>query len=108
MPSISHLLNRTTTLKREGTTDDGQGGFTTALTTVSTPRGRRFSARGSDRQVVGREEAIVSHVWYFDFGLDIRVRDVIEEGEVSYEVLAVLLPSLDDYIKIQAKEIQVG
>ena len=108
MGRISHLLNRSPRIKRDTSTSDGQGGFTTTLTEVATPKGRRHAASGSDRFVAGREEADVTHVWYFDFGVDIKVRDTIEDGGIQYEVLALLPPSEDEFLKVQAQEIQSG
>jgi len=58
--------------------------------------------------VADREEADVTHVWYFDFGVDVKVRDTIEDGGIKYEVLALLLPSEDEFLKVQAQEIQSG
>lgn len=108
MGRISHLLNRSPTIKRDASTADGQGGFTTALTEVATPKGRRQAARGTDRFVAGREEADITHVWYFDFGVDIKIKDTIEDGSISYEVLALLPPSEDEFLKVQVQEIQSG
>ena len=108
MGRISHLLNRSPSIKRDTSTADGQGGFTTALTEVETPKGRRHVASGADRFVAGREEADVTHVWFFDFGVDVKVRDTIEDGGIKYEVLTLLPPSLDEFLKVQAREIQSG
>ena len=105
---ISHLLNRSPSIKRDTSTSDGQGGFTTTLTEVATPKGRRHAARGTDRFVAGREDVDVTHVWYFDFGVDIKIQDTIEDGGAKYEVLALLPPSLDEFLKVQAQEIQSG
>lgn len=108
MGRISHLLNRSPSIKRDTSTADGQGGFTTALTEVATPKGRRQAARGTDRLVAGREDVDVTHIWYFDFGIDVKVRDTIEDGGTKYEVLALLPPSQDEFLKVQAQEIQSG
>lgn len=108
MVSISHLLNRSPAIKRESTTKDDQGSFTTTLATVSSPKGRRQAATGNNRLVAGREEATCTHIWYFDPDVDVRVRDVIEDSGIKYEVLAVLPPSLDDFLKVQTREFQHG
>ena len=108
MGRISHLLNRSPSIKRDTSTADGQGGFTTTLTEVATPKGRRHAARGTDRFVAGREDVDVTHIWYFDFGVDVKVRDTIEDGGIKYEVLALLPPSEDEFLKVQTQEIQSG
>jgi len=106
--SISHLLNRTPTIKRTVQTADGQGGFTESLSVVATVKGRRRAASGSERLVAGREDAKVTHIWYFEPGTDIKVRDTVVDGSASYEVLALLPPSEDLYVKAQTKEIQIA
>lgn len=110
MASISHLLNKDVTVKRQGVTADGQGGFTDAFSPIASTKGRRAPASGRDRIVAGREEAEVTHVWYFDPGQDIRVRDQLESGSgtVTDEVMYNASPSKDDHMKFLVKEIQVG
>lgn len=109
MASISHLLNRSVTVKRQSLASDGQGGFSNTLT-PQTPvlKGRRRPASGGERSVAGREEAQVTHVWYFEPGVDVRVRDVFVSNGVEDEVVALLPPSEPDHLKVQVKEFQVG
>lgn len=108
MGRISHLLNRTVSLRRVTQVSDGQGGFTESESEVATPKGRRHAARGNERMTAGTEQAEVTHIWYFEQAADVRQRDVIRHGGVDYEVLEVLPPSLDDFIKVETKEIQTG
>lgn len=108
MSRISHLLDRKPIIKRVVQTADGQGGFTESLKDIAQAKGRRQAARGSDREAAGREEAQVTHVWYFEFNTDVRPRDIIRDGDTDYEVIAIMPPSLDDHIKIQTKEFQRG
>lgn len=58
--------------------------------------------------MAGREDVDVTHVWYFDFGVDIKIQDTIEDGGIKYEVLALLPPSEDEFLKVQSREIQSG
>jgi len=107
--SIVHLLNRTVDIKRQSLVSDGQGGFSNTFAAVVTGvKGRRQAASGNERLVAGREEALVSHVWYFDAGVNVRNRDVLESNGIQDEVISVLPPSRDDFMKVAVKEIQIG
>lgn len=108
MPSIAHLLNRTVNVQRIGAVSDGQGGYTETPSTVLTTKGRRQPAGSKDRIVAGREEAQVSHVWYFDGAPDVKVRDLLVSGSNKDEVLALAPPSEPDHLKVLAKEFQLG
>ena len=111
MPSIAHLMNRSVTVQRVGTTSDGQGGFTESLSAVAALaglKGRRQPAGSRDRIVAGREETEVTHVWYFDGAPDVKVRDVLLSGSNKDEVLALVPPSEPDHLKALAKEFQIG
>ncbi len=111
MPSITHLLNRSVTVKRMTRTSDGQGGYTEALATVSSlkkVKARRSPASGSDRFIAGQEQAVVTHIWYFNGSPAILYKDVIVDGSLSYEVLGTLPPSRPDHLKVQTREILRG
>ena len=111
MPSIAHLCNRSVTIKRMTRTSDGQGGYSevpAAVPSLDPIRGRRSPASGSDRFLAGREEAIVTNIWYFDGSPDIRFKDLIVDGTTTYEVLASLPPSKPDHLKLQTREFQHG
>lgn len=108
MSRVTHLLNRSATIIRLTQSADGQGGFTTSESTVASPSGRRHAARGNDRLIAGREEAGVTHIWYFEHGTDVTVRDIVRNAGTDYEVLNVQGPSLDDHLRVETKEVQVG
>ena len=111
MSSIAHLMNRSVTVQRVGTTADGQGGFTESLSAVAALaglKGRRQPAGSKDRIVAGREETEVTHVWYFDGAPDVRVRDTLVSGANTDEILALVPPSAPDHMKVLAKEFQLG
>jgi hypothetical protein len=109
MVSITHLLNRACSIRRSSTVSNGQGGLSTSFAEVSAPKGRRVPASESERSLAGRQEAVVTHVWYFDKGVDVRNRDVLySAGGITDEVVGSLPPSSPDFVKVTVKEIQLG
>ena len=108
MVSITHLLNRSCSIRRQSLVSNGQGGFSNSLSEVAAPKGRRVPASESERLIAGREEALVTHVWYFDKGVDVRVRDVLVSSPYTDEVVGSLPPSVPDFVKVAVKEIQIG
>ena len=108
MVSITHLLNRTASHQRRTLTDDGQGGTSEVISEIQEIKGRRNPAGPRDRELAGREEAEVTHIWYFDTDIGAKPRDILISNGVQDEVLASLPPSQPDFLKVAVKEIQLG
>lgn len=106
--SITHLLNRTMTIKRPGRTQSGVG-FVESLTTVGTGiKCRLFDIGGSDQEFAASLQMVATHVVYVEPDQDVSRDDVLTISGTDYEVRRVTEPSESVYRKLFAEEIQTG
>jgi len=90
---MKHLFNKTLTLQRKVTVDDGQGGTYLDWQTVATIRGRLRPASAQERTVAAKEQAVISHVLYCGTTDDVRRGDRVVSGRLTVEITAVREPS---------------
>ena len=93
MAVFDSLLNRSFESWRQYRVADGQGGFTRVWSLTDTFLGRMCPASGTERVIAQSEEYRVTHVLYTLTIEDVERGDVIEDGELVWEVLGVLEPS---------------
>lgn len=112
MGTISHLLNKTIVIKRNTLVDAGGGDSSYTEGTVATVQGRRTPLSTRERINAGTLDGEVSHAWYLESGVDVKVQDKIYYGTTGYLVLALAPPSDEDshmgHQKAMTQEIQVG
>ena len=73
--SLVDQLNRSCVIKRKSYTKDNQGGHPFSWVTSSTVIARIRPAKDSERTIASRPQAFVSHIAYFDAGVDVQVGD---------------------------------
>ncbi len=74
MSLVDHL-NRSVMIKRKSYTSDSQGGHTFTWATSSTVQGRIRPASDRERTIASKPQAYVTHIAYFDAGVDVQVGD---------------------------------
>ncbi len=87
------------TIDRDTTTADAAGGHTRTPVTIATVRAKIDPAGARDRTVADRDADRVTHVGYFEAGVDVIRDDVVTEGTNSFKVLSLLPPSSSDHLK---------
>jgi len=98
--SVRHLLNKTVTIDRDSVASDGAGGHTRTPATIATVRAKIDPAGARDRAIADRDADRVTHIGYFEAGLDVIRDDLVTEGTLKYKVLSLLPPSSPDHLKI--------
>jgi len=100
--SILHLLNKTVTIDRDTTAADGAGGHARTPATIATLRAKIDPATAGDRTIANRDADRVTHVGYFEAGVDVIRDDVVTEEILGtkFKVLSLLPPSSPDHLKI--------
>lgn len=105
--SVAGLLNETYTHKRPSRVADGQGGFTTTLSTVGTVKGRGSSASSTEQDEAGNLVGRISETIYVGPSESIRRNDVlIDSDSRAFRVVTIDQPSEAIYLKLNCTETQ--
>ena len=109
---ITHLLNRTATLRRATRVSDGKGGWRTSPVPwplIATIPFRVQAASGNERYIAAQQQTKVSHIGYADPGTLFVRDDQIEIDGVTYRVTGLLPPSVPGHHqKVQLEQIAHG
>lgn len=106
---MRHLFNKTLTVQRKVTFDDGQGGTYLDWQTVATIRGRLRPASASERTAAAQEQAVISHVLYCGATEDVRRGDRVILGNLIVEITAIREPSYTGhYLEAEGVAVQSG
>lgn len=89
---MRHLFNKTLTLQRQITVEDGQGGIYMEWRDIGTIRGRLRPASAQERTAAAQERAVISHVLYCGASEDVRRGDRVASGDLVVEITAVREP----------------
>lgn len=104
MRGIGHTLNRTLTVHRPQTSDDGHGGQTTTLVQVGTVRGKVDQPSPTERLMAAQAESRHSHNIYLSprtivrRGDELRGADALGNAQV-FRVESIVYPSTPVYAK---------
>jgi head-tail adaptor len=104
MRGITHRLNRTLSVYRPQTADDGHGGETTALNLVGTVRGKVDQPSPTERLMAAQGESRHSHNIYLSARADVRRGDELRGSDALgnaqvFRVQSVVQPSTLVYSK---------
>ena len=93
MKAITSFLNNTFAIYRNLRTEDGQGGYITALTYIADIAGRLRPASANERQAADQSNVKLTHILYCSADADIQRGDIVIGAGADLRVVAVREPS---------------
>lgn len=106
---MNHLFNKILTVMRSVEDNDMQGGWKKQYRVIDKIKGRISTASVSERTAASQEHAVVSHVVYCGPDEDIRRGDLVTDGRITVEIIAVRNPSeADHHLECPGVEVQNG
>lgn len=104
---ISHLLNRTLTVFRPQTVDDGSGGQTVTLVQVGTVRAQVNQPSAAERQTAAQWGSEHTHTIHTPAGADVARGDELRGDGQTFRVISTVTNSRTTYTRAEAELIQL-